>query len=49
MAVPFVDNAIFVSMIVLGGFLTYRRQLPLLFGLSIVAFFAMFHSVALVG
>ena len=49
MAVPFVDNAIFVSMIVLGAFLTYRRQLPLLCGLSIVAFFAMFHGVALVG
>jgi hydrogenase/urease accessory protein HupE len=36
-------------MIVLGAFLTYRRQLPLLCGLSIVAFFAMFHGVALVG
>jgi urease accessory protein len=49
MAVPFVEHAIFASIIVLGGFLAYRRQLPLLFGLGIVAFFAMFHGVALVG
>ncbi len=48
-AVPFVEHAIFASIIVLGGLLAYRRQLPLLVGLVVVALFAMFHGVALVG
>ena len=46
--VPFVEHAIFTSLIVLGGLLAYRKQLPLLLGLAVVAFFAMFHGVALV-
>jgi urease accessory protein len=48
-AVPFAEQAIFASIIVLGGVLAYRKQLPLLVGLAVVAFFAMFHGVALVG
>ena len=48
-AVPFAEHAIFASIIVLGGLLAYRKQLPLLMGLAVVAFFAMFHGVALVG
>src|SRR5215471_2801303 len=48
-AVPFAEHAIFASIIVLGGLLAYRRQLPLLVGLAVVAFFAMFHGIALVG
>jgi urease accessory protein len=48
-AVPFAEHAIFASIIVLGGLLAYRKQLPLLVGLAVVAFFAMFHGVALVG
>ena len=48
-AVPFAEHAIFASIIVLGGLLAYRKQLPLLMGLTVVAFFAMFHGVALVG
>jgi urease accessory protein len=48
-AVPFVEHAIFASIIVLGGLLVYRKKLPLLVGLVVVAFFAMFHGVALVG
>jgi urease accessory protein len=45
---PFVEQAIFASMIVLGGLLAFHRHLPLLLGLAVVAFFAMFHGVALV-
>jgi urease accessory protein len=30
--VPFVEHAIFASLILLGGLLTYRKQLPLLLG-----------------
>ena len=48
-AVPFAEHAIFASIIVLGGLLAYRKQLPLLVGLAVVAFFAMFHGIALVG
>ena len=48
-AVPFAEHAIFASIIVLGGLLAYRKQLPLLVGLGVVAFFAMFHGIALVG
>src|SRR5260370_88787 len=48
-AVPFVEHAIFASIIVLGGLLAYRRQLPLLVGLVVAAFFGMLHGVALVG
>jgi urease accessory protein len=47
--VPFAEHAIFASLIVLGGLLAYRRPLPLLLGLAVVAFFALFHGVALVG
>jgi urease accessory protein len=46
--VPFAEHAIFASMIVLGGLLAYCKQLPLLLGLAVVGFFAMFHGVALV-
>jgi urease accessory protein len=45
--VPFVEHAIFASLIVLGGLLAGCKQLPLLLGLAVVAFFAMFHGVAL--
>src|SRR6516162_10537032 len=48
-AIPFAEHAIFASIIVLGGLLAYRRQLSLLVGLAVVAFFAMFHGIALVG
>jgi len=48
-AVPFAEHAIFASIIVLGGLLAYRKQLPLLVSLAVVAFFAMFHGIALVG
>jgi urease accessory protein len=48
-AVPLAEHAIFASIIVLGGLLAYRKQLPLLVGLAVVAFFAMFHGIALVG
>jgi len=48
-AVPFAEHAIFASIIVLGGLLAYHKQLPLLVGLAVVAFFAMFHGIALVG
>lgn len=48
-AVPFAEHAIFASIIVLGGLLTFRRQIPLLAGLAVVAFFGIFHGVALVG
>jgi urease accessory protein len=48
-AMPFAEHAIFASIIVLGGLLAYRKQLPLLVGLAVVAFFAMFHGIALVG
>jgi urease accessory protein len=48
-AIPFAEHAIFASIIVLGGLLVCRRRLPLLLGLAVVAFFAMFHGVALVG
>lgn len=48
-AIPFAEHAIFASIIVLGGLLAYRRQLPLLVGLAVVGFFAIFHGVALVG
>ena len=48
-AIPFAEHAIFASIIVLGGLLAYRRQLPLLMGLAVVGFFAIFHGVALVG
>src|SRR5258708_7885184 len=49
LAVPFADHAIFASIIVLGGLLAYRKRLPLFVGLASVAFFALFHGVALVG
>jgi urease accessory protein len=49
LAVPFVEHTIFASIIVLGGLLAYRKRLPLLLGLALVAFFALFHGVALVG
>ena len=48
-AVPFTEHAIFASIIVLGGLLACRRPLRLLLGLTVVAFFAMFHGVALIG
>jgi urease accessory protein len=48
-AVPFVEHAIFASIIVIGALLTYRKRLPLFRGLVFVAFFALFHGVALVG
>src|SRR4029077_16977123 len=48
-AVPFAEHAIFASIIVLGGLLAYRKRLPLFVGLASVAFFALFHGVALVG
>src|ERR1700737_1511896 len=48
-APPFAEHCIFASIIVLGGLLAYRKQLPLLVGLAVVAFFAMFHGIALVG
>ncbi len=48
-AVPFDEHAIFASIIVLGSLLAYKKQLPLLIGLAVVAFFAMFHGVAIVG
>jgi urease accessory protein len=47
--VPFVEHAIFASMLVLGGLLAYRKQLPSVLGLAVVAFFAIFHGFALVG
>ena len=46
---PFVEHAIFASIIVLGGLLAYRKRLPLMLALAVIAFFAMFHGVALVG
>ena len=49
LAVPFADHAIFASIIVLGGLLASRKRLPLFVGLASVAFFALFHGVALVG
>src|SRR6516225_6120260 len=49
LAVPFVEHAIFASIMVFGGLLTYRKRLPLFLGLAAVAFFALFHGVALVG
>jgi urease accessory protein len=49
LAVPFVEHAIFASIIVFGGLLAYRKRLPLFVGLAVVAFFALFHGVALVG
>jgi len=49
LAIPFVEYAIFASIIVLGGLLAYRKRVPLLLGLAVVAFFALFHGVALVG
>jgi urease accessory protein len=48
-AVPFAEHGIFATIIVLGGLLASRKQLPLLAGLAVVAFFAMFHGIALVG
>ena len=48
-AIPFAEHAILASIIVLGGLLAYRRELPLLMGLAAVGFFAIFHGVALVG
>jgi len=48
-ALPFVEHAIFASIIVFGGLLTYRKRLPLFLGLAAVAFFALFHGAALVG
>jgi urease accessory protein len=48
-AVPFTEHAIFASIIVLGGLLAHRKRLPLLAGLAVVALFAMFHGIALVG
>ena len=48
-SIPFAEHAIFASIIVLGGLLTYRKQLPRLIGLAVVAFFAIFHGVAIVG
>ena len=48
-AIPFAEHAIFASIIVLGGLLAYRTQLPLFVGLAVVGFFAIFHGVALVG
>jgi urease accessory protein len=47
--IPFAEHAIFASVIVLGGLVAYQKRLPLLVGLAVVAFFAMFHGVALVG
>lgn len=38
--VPFVEHAIFASMIVLGGLLACPKQIPLLLGLAVIAFFA---------
>jgi urease accessory protein len=49
LAIPFVEHAIFASIIVLGSLLAYRKRVPLLLGLAFVAFFALFHGVALVG
>jgi urease accessory protein len=49
LAVPFTDHAIFASVIVLGGLLAYRKRLSLVMGFASVAFFALFHGVALVG
>ena len=37
-AIPFAEHAIFASIIVLGGLLAYRRELPLLVGLAVVGF-----------
>ena len=48
-AIPFAEHAILASIIVLGGLLAYRTQLPLFVGLAVVGFFAIFHGVALVG
>jgi urease accessory protein len=48
-AVPFAEQVIFASIVVLGGLLAYRRRLPLRVGLGAVSFFALFHGVALVG
>ena len=45
---PFAEQAIFASIIVLGGLLAYRKQLSLLGGLVVVTFFAMFHGITLV-
>jgi urease accessory protein len=49
LAIPFVEHAIFASVIVFGGLLAYRKRVPLLLGLAFVAFFALFHGAALVG
>jgi urease accessory protein len=49
LVIPFVEHAIFASVIVIGGLLAYRKRLPLLVGLALVAFFALFHGVASVG
>jgi urease accessory protein len=49
LAIPFVEHAVFASVIVIGGLLAYRKRLPLLVGLALIAFFALFHGVALVG
>jgi urease accessory protein len=48
-ATPFGEQVIFASIIVMGGLLTCRKQVPLLAGVGVVAFFAIFHGFALVG
>jgi urease accessory protein len=48
-AAPLGEQVIFASIVVVGGLLTCRKQLPLLAGVGVVAFFATFHGFALVG
>jgi urease accessory protein len=49
LAVPFAEQAIFASVIVIGGLLVYHRRFPVFVGLALVAFFSLFHGAALVG
>jgi len=48
-AAPLGEQVIFASIVVMGGLLAYRKQLPLLVGVGVIAFFATFHGFALVG
>jgi urease accessory protein len=43
-AAPLGEQVIFASIVVMGGLLAYRKQLPSLVGVGVVAFFATFHE-----
>src|SRR5262249_1695215 len=48
-ALPFAADAVFLSIILFRGLFAFRQHRPPLVGLAVVAFFAMFHGIALVG